>query len=472
VSDTRDDQPAPLRKLTALPALALVAGSMLGIGIFIMPPQVAQHVGGPWAFLGMWLAGGLAAMFGALCLAELGAMMPRSGGDYEFLHVGWGPGIAFAAGWLQLLVIFPGSLASVAVATADFQLPVLLGDWAAGHVWIHVWKLEMSIPASRLLAAALILILTIINHIGVRMAGWVQVTVTVVPILVLLVVSAYVLGDAGAGDALRAGTTATTKGEAGGFSNLGQAYLKVYFAYSGWNAALYVAGEIKEPGRNLPRALVGGTGLVTGLYVVLCLGFLALFGFADLPSVDEAGTAAAVALFGPAAVTAMASLILLAMIGSLNGTVLIGGRIGYAMAQRGDCPREVGRLHPRHNTPHLALWLQAVIALALIASPFDLQQLINYTSSAMLITGTLTVLTLVVLRRKLPDEPRPYRATLHPLPVIGYTVSSVVALIMVIAGRDPSVLVAIGWFAGALLVWRLRRSAAGRLRRWLAGRRR
>src|SRR5690606_28527744 len=101
-SDSRQE-----RNLTALPALALVAGSMLGIGIFIMPPQVAANVGGPWSFLIMWLVGGVAALFGALCLAELGAMRPRSGGDYEFLHVGWGSGIAFAAGWLQLLVIFP-----------------------------------------------------------------------------------------------------------------------------------------------------------------------------------------------------------------------------------------------------------------------------------------------------------------------------------------------------------------------------
>ncbi|MFO7566886.1 MAG: amino acid permease [Enhygromyxa sp.] len=453
MSDTRDEPATPLRQLTALPALALVAGSMLGIGIFIMPPQVAANVGGPWGFLGMWLIGGLAALFGALCLAELGAMLPRSGGDYEFLHIGWGPGIAFAAGWLQLLVIFPGSLASVAVATASFQLPVLLGDWAGGELSLF----GLGVPAPRVLAAALILILTLINHFGVRMAGWVQVSVTVVPILVLLIVSAYVLGDAGSGEALRANTTATEKGGDGTLASFGRAYLKVYFAYSGWNAALYVAGEIKDPGRNLPRALVGGTSLVTALYLLLCLGFLALFGFSELPSVGEAGTAAAVALFGPAAVVGMASLILLAMIGSLNGTTLIGGRIGYAMAQRGDCPREVGRLHPRHNTPHLALWLQAVIALALIASPFNLDQLIDYTSSAMLITGTLTVLTLVVLRRKLPDQPRPYRASLHPLPVLGYVTSSVIVLVLVVIDRDPSVLVAVGWFAAALVVWRLRR---------------
>ena len=450
MTETTDSSDDPKRELTALPAVALVAGSMLGIGIFIMPSQVAANVGGPGGFLAMWLIGGLAALFGALCLAELGAMRPRSGGDYEFLHIGWGSGIAFAAGWLQLLVIFPGSLASVAVATASFQLPVLLGDWAGGE--LDLFGLSIAVP--RLLAAALILVLTLINHFGVRIAGWVQVAVTVIPILVLLGVSAYVLGDSGAGELLRAETTATPKGE-GGLGTLGHAYLKVYFAYSGWNAALYVAGEIRQPGRNLPRALVGGTALVTGLYLLLCLGFLALFGFAGLPDVGEAGTAAAVQLFGPAAVTAVALLIFLAMLGSLNGTVLIGSRIAYAMAQRGDCPRPVGRLHPRHNSPHLALWLQAALAIALLASPFDLEQLIDYTSTAMLVTGTLTVLTVVALRRKLPDAPRPYMATFHPVPVIGYALSSTIVLVLVVIDRDPSVLVALAWFAGALLFWRL-----------------
>ncbi|PRQ05091.1 APC family permease [Enhygromyxa salina] len=440
------------RKLTQLPAIALVVGSMLGIGIFIMPPQVAANVAGPWSFLAMWIVGGLAALFGALCLAELGAMRPRSGGDYEFLHVGWGSGIAFAAGWLQLLVIFPGSLASVAVATAKFQFPVLLGGWAGGDVAL----LGLTIPAPRLTAAALVLVLTLINHYGVRIAGWLQVLVTVVPILVLLIVSVYVLGDSSGGEALREGTTATPKGASGGgLSALGHAYLKVYFAYSGWNAALYVAGEIDRPGRNIPRALVGGTGLVTALYVLLCLGFLSVFGFAGLPGVGEAGTAAAVQLFGPAAVTGMAVLILLAMIGSLNGTVLIGSRIAFAMARRGDCVEAAAHLHPRHGTPHVALWLQAAIAVVLIFSPFNLDQMINYTSSAMLITGTLTVLSVVVLRRKMPDAPRPYKTTLYPLPAIGYALSSLIVLVLVVLDRDPSVLVAVAWFAAALVFWRL-----------------
>jgi APA family basic amino acid/polyamine antiporter len=434
------------RTLTTLPAISLVAGSMLGIGIFIMPSQVAANVGGPWSFLAMWLIGGLAALFGALCLAELGAMRPRSGGDYEFLHIGWGSGIAFAVGWLQLLVIFPGSLASVSVATASFQLPVMFGDWAAGEVVL----LGMTIPTPRLMAAALIVLLTIINHYGVRVAGWIQVLVTVVPIAVLLIVCLYVFGVSGLGQAFE-----TTGTEKHGLAALGHAYLKVYFAYSGWNAAIYVAGEIQDPGRNMPRALVGGTGIVTGLYMLLCLGFLVLFGFAALPEIFEVGTASAVRLFGDTAVLAMALVIFLAMLGTLNGAVLIGSRIAYAMAQRGDCVAIAGELHPRHGTPHVALWLQTAITLVLILSPFDLNQLVDYTSTAMLISGTLTVMSVMVLRRKMPDTPRPYKVTGYPLPAIGYALSSVAVLVLVMINRDPSVLVAVAWFAGALGLWHL-----------------
>jgi APA family basic amino acid/polyamine antiporter len=376
-------------------------------------------------------------------------MRPRSGGDYEFLHIGWGPGIAFAAGWLQLLVIFPGSLASVAVATASFQLPVLLGDWAGGVVPL----LGTQIAVPRLLAALLIVVLTLINHYGVQIAGWLQVTVTVIPVVVLLLVSLYVLGDSGFQLASEPAPPGRDPQPSGGPSALGHAYLKIYFAYSGWNAALYVAGEIARPGRNLPRALVGGSGLITGLYVLLCLGFLVVFGFFGLREVGEAGTAAAVKLFGPSAVKAVTLLILMAMLGSLNGTVLVGARIAYTMAQRRDCVASAGRLHPRHRTPHIALWLQCAIALTLLASPFDLNELVDYTSSAMLITGTLTVLSVVILRRTQPDTSRPYRTSLYPLPAIGYALSSAVVLLLVVLDQHPSVLVAVAWFAGALLLW-------------------
>ena len=399
----------------------------------------------------MWLLGGVAALFGALSLAELGAMMPRSGGDYAYLRLGYGKGVAFAAGWLQLLAIFPGSLASVAVATSTYQLPVLLGPQFS----VPIEFLGMSIPASHFWAAVIILTLTVINHVGIHVSGIVQVLVTSVPLTVLLVATMFVLGERGLSGAAAFDEVGTI-GEIPGVDALARAYLPVYFAYSGWNAAIYVGGEIRNPGKNLPRALVGGTLLVTFLYIVLCTGFLAVFSMGDLAGVGEAGTAAAQTMFGPTGILAITALILLAMMGSMNGTVMTGSRIGYAMAQKGDCLRSAAHLDGRFGTPTVALWLQAAIAMALLLTGQHLGDLIEYTSSAMLITGTLTVLAVVILRRRMTKARRPYRTWMYPVPPVVYGVSSVLVLAVLVLEGDPSVLAAVVWFAAALLFYRLR----------------
>jgi APA family basic amino acid/polyamine antiporter len=245
--------------------------------------------------------------------------------------------------------------------------------------------------------------------------------------------------------------------------SLAAAYLPVYFAYSGWNAAIYVGGEIKNPARNLPRALLGGTAVVTALYLVLCVGFLDVFGLEGLADVGEAGTAAAQTIFGSRGVSVLTGLIVLAMIGSLNGSVLSGSRIAFAMGRQGDCPRAAGDLHPRFSTPARALWMQCAIALVLLC--FDLalfgdglETLIAYTSSAMLITGTLTVLSVPILRRRMPTLERPYRTWLYPLPPIVYVGSSLLVLLVLARQGHPSVWLAGSWFAAALLFHRLFRA--------------
>jgi len=451
------------RTLGGLPALALVIGSMLGIGIFISPSEVAAYVNGPIPFMVMWALGGLAALLGALSLAELGAMLPRDGGDYTYLRESWGPRIAFAAGWLQLLAIFPGSLAAVAVATAKFQLPTLLGPGFAEALVLG----PVAVPASHLWAAAIIIALTCVNHVGVRVSGIVQVLVVSVPLAVLLIATLVVLWKSEPGiGTLQNPLREASSGEPLTATSLAHAYLPVYFAYSGWNAAIYVGGEIKQPARNLPRALVGGTAVVTALYLILCFGFLEVFGLAELATVGEAGTAAAQAIFGPLGVTVLTLLIVLAMIGSLNGSVLTGSRIAFAMAREGDCAKAAGDLHPRFATPAVALWMQCGLALLLLFIDLllfgdGLDTLIAYTSSAMLITGTLTVLAVIILRRRMPDLARPYRTWLYPLPPLVYAGSCLLVLIVLVRQGDPSVWLALGWFGLAWAFHRLFRKTPG-----------
>jgi APA family basic amino acid/polyamine antiporter len=432
------------RHLGRWSAQSIVSGSMLGIGIFIAPPVVAQHVDSPAYFLLMWLAGGLAAVCGALCVAELGAMMPRAGGEYPYLRLAYGPGVAFATGWLQLLATFPGSLAAMAVGTATFQLPVLFGPSMAAPVDLGL----MTVEGPTFWAVAIVLALTALNHIGIVLSGWVQLVLTVVPLAVLLLVSLFVVGDVGTvqvGADVDLGLWPAPTAAA-----LAAAYLPVYFAYSGWNAAIYIGGEIEDPARNLPNAVIGGTVAVLVLYMVLSAGFLAVLGVDGLAGVGEAGTAAAGRLFGQAGIYVVTTMILLAMLGSINGSTMTGSRIAYAMAEQGHFPRVGGRLHPRFGTPTFALWTQAGLAVALIAAQ-GFERLMSYASCAMLISGSLTVFSVVRLRRRLPDHPRPYRLGLFPWVPLAYIASSLFVLVVLVRDAHPSVYMAAGWFALALV---------------------
>ncbi|MBA3549588.1 MAG: APC family permease [Nannocystis sp.] len=442
-------QREPGGRLGRWAAQAIVAGSMLGIGIFIAPPLVAQHVDSSGYFLLMWLLGGLAALCGALCVAELGAMMPRAGGEYPYLRLAYGPGIAFSTGWLQLLATFPGSLAAMAVGTSTYQLPVLFGEWFAEPVALG----PLSVAGPTFWAVAIVLTLTGLNHVGVVLSGRVQIVLTMVPLVVLLVVSLFVVGDVGT---VQAGHPGLQLGlwPVPAAAALAAAYLPVYFAYSGWNAAIYIGGEIEDPGRNLPRAVIGGTLVVLVLYMVLSAGFLSVFGVADLAGVGEAGTAAAGRLFGHAGVIAVTTMILLAMLGSINGSVMTGSRIAYAMAEQGHFPARAGKLHARFGTPVVALWTQATLAIGLIALQ-GFEQLMSYASCAMLISGSLTVYCVVRLRKLMPDRPRPYRVAFYPWVPYAYIGSSLVVLAVLVAHRDVSVFMAAGWFGLALLLHHL-----------------
>ena len=417
---------------------------MLGIGIFIAPPVVAQHIDRPGVFLIMWAVGGLSALFGALSVAELGAMMPRAGGDYPILRRSYGPGLAFAAGWLQLLAIFPGSLAAMAVGTGQFQLPIILGPY-------YELPTTLGIPGDPAFvwAIAIVVVLTGLNHLGVVMSGRLQVLLTGIPVVILLVASFTIFGGQGTDGGAWAEAGSRSFEAATPTGALALAFLPIYFAYSGWYAAIFVGGEVKNPSRNLPRSLIGGTVGVTILYLILCVGFLSVFSISDLANTGEAGTAAANTLFGTMGTFFVAELIVLAMLGSINGTILTGSRIAFAMAQHGHCIGAAGRLHPKRRTPVVALWMQAGWAVFLIATQ-SFEELVNYTSAAMLITGTLTVMAVVVLRRKMPDAERPYRTWGYPIAPLAYAASSILVLALLASDLDPSVFLSGGWFLLAL----------------------
>lgn len=389
-----DHNEAPLaRQLGGSAAVAIVAGSMLGVGIFLNPRLVAEQFASPFAFMAMWLLGGLSALAGASAYAQLGKMFPHAGGDYVYLREAFGPAVSAAGGWILVVAVFPGSLATMAVALGEYQLPVLLArvgyDPAA--------SIGLGQTAATLAALALVVALTALNALGAHLSGRTQVWMTVIPVAVLAAISLYALAGGAPPPPAVAVTEASSS--AGGFEAFTIAYMAVYFAYSGWNAVGYVGGEVKNPDRNIPLGLLGGTILVTVLYATMCAAFVRTLGMDGVGQTMEAGSAMASALFGPGAVVPVAALIAFAIIGSLNATVLGGARITFAMARDTALPVGLGAVWPKTQTPARALWLQAAIAGILIASG-TFEQLLAMTSLAMLVLGVLTVSALFVLRAR------------------------------------------------------------------------
>ncbi len=442
-----------------LGATTIVAGSMLGVGIFLTPHLVAQSVTSPSLFLLLWALGGVLAIAGAVTYAELGAMMPDAGGDYVYLDRAFGPTLSFAAGVVLFVGVFGGSIASMSAAVSQYQLSLLAGlvgvDLA--EPWIELAALGFELTGVELVAILLVLGLTAVNAVGVRLSSHTQTLLTLVPVGVLTVFAIVALATAPHVTAVPA-TTAT-----GGASSIGSALLSIYFAYAGWNAVAYVGGEVLNPGQTIPRALLLGTGLVTALYLLLCAAWISVLGMGGLAGAFEAGTAAARALLGASAEGGVATIIAIALIGSVNATVLGGARIGYAMGREGALPRTFGMLSEGAKVPARALWAQAVFAIFLVASG-TFEELVQLTSVAMFLLGSLTVCALFALRRREPDVDRPYRATLYPVLPCLYLVTALAVVGLevwgFVAGEAGSGLPLLG-IAVFVAVWFVRRLVGG-----------
>lgn len=354
------------RVIGATGGFAVVAGSMLGIGIFLSPPIVANQVDSSALFYGLWIFGGLISLAGAVACAELGTMMPRAGGDYVFQYEAFGPSVAFASGWVLFAAIFSGSIASMSVALCQYQLPTLLGGVdLSGRVLNLPGGFTLS--GTECAAMALVVGLTVINNLGASASSRVQAAMTFIPIAALTLMSGYaiVVGGGDATDAIGVTVPAPIPLT---LSGLVVSYMAVYFAYSGWINIIYVAGEVKDPQRNIPRSLIGGTIAVTLLYLFLCYGFSSVLGIKGLRESFEAGSATAAILGGETGRVAITFLIACALVASINGTVLGGARVAFAMAQKGAIWSRLGALKGRNRTPTAALWLQMIISLALIVS--------------------------------------------------------------------------------------------------------
>jgi APA family basic amino acid/polyamine antiporter len=425
---------------------AIVIGSMLGVGIFLTPRLVATATTSPSLFLLLWAVGGLIALAGAVTYAELGTMMPDAGGDYVYLRRAFGSSTSFAAGCLLFLGVFAGSIASMSAATCRYQLALLAASAGVDleATWFEVPVLGWSLSGIDAAAISLIVLLTAVNALGVRLSTITQSLLTMIPLAVLLGLAIFALGT------VPHATVRAPVATEGGPAALGGALLNIYFAYAGWNAVAYVGGEMANPGRNIPRALILGTIAVTLLYVLLCASWIAVLGMGGI----------AESLVGPRAEVLMAGVIALALLGSINATILAGARIGYAMGRDGALPAGMARLSARAAVPTRALLAQAIFSIGLVLSG-TFEELVLLTSVAMFLLGSLTVIALFVLRRREPGAQRPYRATLYPVLPLIYLVTAIAVIglevrsVLVDLGTSPLPLLGLAVFAAVWMAHRL-----------------
>ncbi len=395
------------RALTGFDATLLVIGSILGGGIFLTPASIARELPSPLAILLAWLAGGLLTIGGGFVYAELGALFPEAGGMYVYLREAYGrlPGFLFA--WIYYLIVMAGGVAAIATSFAEY-LGALFPSLSTGLVVFSAGGLRIS--AGQLVAAGAILVLSATHYVGVEVGARVQGLFT---LLIALTVAGLAAGGLlgggawsvawGAGSA-RAVTTAA----------FGAAMVSVLWTYDGWNNISAVAGEVREPTRNIPRALLLGTGLVMLLYLGVNLVYMRAIPVGEMPSVPHVARVTAERLFGSGAGVAVAVAIVAAAFGCTSANLVAGPRVVWALSRDGLFLRPFGKVHPRFKTPSVAIVVQAVWA-ALLCLSGRYEALYTYTMFAAILAYAATGVSLFVFRRRFPDRPRPFRVWGYPV---------------------------------------------------------
>jgi amino acid transporter len=381
------DRPAPA--LTLFDSTCLIVGIIVGAGIYQTAPDVARSAGSAWGVLALWLCGGVLSLCGALGYAELASAYPREGGDYVYLGRAYGPWAGFLFGWAQLAVVRPGDIAVMAFVFGTYAQS-LCGPGAGGEPFF---------------AVAAVGVLTLINVLGVPEGKWTQNVLTIVKVFGLLAVVGIACG----------GTAAPTTGASAPALPMSVALILVLFTFGGWNEMAYVAAEVRDARRNLARALVIGTAVVTALYVLVNAAFLHSLGFAGLTHAHAVAAEVVARVFPASGQRLISALICLSALGALNGLIFTGARITYALGTEHRVFAWFGRWEPRTGTPVRALLLQGALAAALVLALGSFLNAILYTAATVYAFYLATTLAVFVLRRKEPQVERPYRLTGYPV---------------------------------------------------------
>ncbi|MDQ6665800.1 MAG: amino acid permease [Acidobacteriota bacterium] len=435
------------RKLGLVDASAIVIGIVIGSGIFLLPNLIARNLPSQGAIIAVWIVAGVLSFFGALAYAELGAMMPATGGQYVYLREAYGPCCAFLCGWVFVLAVLPGGIAFLAVGFS-----------------IYLDRFVPLTPAMRnVVSLGLVAILSAANYTGVKEGAWIQRIFTSLKVLgLLLVIGAAFVPHVAPHGAWTGYAAAAFPPHAFSYSGIGLAMTACLMAYNGWSYVSFVAGEVRDPQRNLPRSLALGMTLVIALYVLANAAYMNVMTVPEIAATERVGAAVAERAMGPAGGAILSAVVLLSVIGAINGCILTAARIPFAQARDGLFFRRFGTVHPRFETPAFAIVVGGLWAGVLILTG-SYETLYSYAMLSAWIFYTLSVVAVWVLRRKLPDLPRPYRMWGYPVTLWLFVIVSVWFMLDALVNQPKTSLIAIAVALAGVpfyLAWRGKRATA------------
>ena len=385
---------APKQLLSVADGVFLTAGMIIGALIFKAPSMVAGATSGPGPFLLAWLFGGVVSLCGALVYAELAARHPDTGGEYSFLARGWGKGVAFLFAWSRMTVIQTGAIAAVAFVFGDYATEIFRLPGNSSAWW----------------AAISVVSLTLLNVAGTLQSKALQ------KVMETLLIGGLVVFSIGA--ILVGGAPAKPAAGSGSLSSFGFAMIFVLLAYGGWNEAAYLAGEVRDARKNMTRILVGGVVIVTGLYLLVNVGYLAVLGHAGVKESKAVAADVMRAIAGDKAAVLLALMVCISVLTTINAAIFTGARTNYAMGRDFPMFRLLGTWRDKGSTPANALVAQGAITLVLVAAsaatPDGFNAMVAYTSPVFWTFFLLTGLTLFVFRRRGGEHPV-FRVPLHPV---------------------------------------------------------
>jgi APA family basic amino acid/polyamine antiporter len=410
--------PVELRRdLGIWSAAAIVVGTVIGSAIFLVPNDMVKSVGSPAMVFAVWIFGGILTLFGALSYAELAAALPEAGGEYVFLREAYGPVWAFIFGWTQMWVAKSGSIATLAtgffIYLANFH-PELNSVWLALPLPLGDAGQPLEIRYGQLLGMCVIAVLAIINYFGVKVSGDVQVVVTLAKVGLIAAIVVIGLGT-GHGNVANYNTSIPA---AGGITGFFAALVAALWAYDGWNNVSMVASEVRDPQRNLPRALILGSLTVITIYLLANLAYFYVLPASDVAASDRVAAETMRRILAKPGADAVSVVAMISIFAAINGSILSGSRVPFAMARDRLFFRRIAFVHPQHRTPSVSiLALSAWGALLVLSGRYS--QLYTYVIFASVILYGMAAAAVIVLRYKRPDLPRPYRTLGYPVvPVV------------------------------------------------------